>query len=72
MEPGVIKTTVAFHKASGGDAKTAIELLADHYRGLAQMANMLVDWLELTGARCPSLAAVACLGEWEKIRPLPW
>jgi hypothetical protein len=65
MEPGVTRTTLAFHNASGGDAKTAIELLADHYRGLAQMANMLVDWLVLTGVSpsAPLLPAhwIGCL-----------
>jgi hypothetical protein len=59
MEPGVTRTTLAFHNASGGDAKTAIELLADHYRGLAQMANMLVDWLVLTGVSGVPLRPIA-------------
>lgn len=48
MESSVGATLVRFMSAHG-DPKIAIELLSDHYTGLAQMANVMSDWLGITG-----------------------
>ena len=33
----------------GGQPETLIRLLSEHYRGYAQMANLMAGWLQLTG-----------------------
>eukprot|EP01134_Creolimax_fragrantissima_P000354 CFRG0354T1 len=48
MEPDVSENLRQFMRA-GGLPKEAIEFLSGNYRGLAQMANLMAQWLMITG-----------------------
>lgn len=49
MEPGVFNLLKRYFKA-GGMPEKVVELLSDNYTAVAQMANLLAEWLILAGA----------------------
>ena len=48
MEPGVTDAMKGYLE-EGGEPETAIQMLADSYRGFAEMASLVGDWLHTAG-----------------------
>ena len=48
MEPGVIEAMKGYLE-SGGEPEAAIQMLADSYRGFADMASLVGGWMATAG-----------------------
>ncbi|CAG2106667.1 unnamed protein product [Medioppia subpectinata] len=48
MEPGIVQTLGRYFQA-GGAPEVVVDLLADNYHAIAQTANLLAEWLIMTG-----------------------
>ncbi|XP_071544564.1 uncharacterized protein [Panulirus ornatus] len=48
MEPGIFSTLKRYFQA-GGNPEQVIEMLSENYQAVAQMANLMAEWLILTG-----------------------
>ncbi|XP_071544483.1 negative elongation factor D-like isoform X1 [Panulirus ornatus] len=48
MEPGIFSTLKRYFQA-GGNPEQVIEMLSENYQAVAQMANLMAEWLILAG-----------------------
>ncbi|MCL4139332.1 UNVERIFIED_CONTAM: hypothetical protein GTU68_012183, partial [Idotea baltica] len=49
MEPGIFVTLKRYFQA-GGNPEQVIDMLSENYQAVAQMANLMAEWLILAGA----------------------
>ncbi|KAL7634199.1 UNVERIFIED_CONTAM: hypothetical protein RMT77_015528 [Armadillidium vulgare] len=49
MEPGIFSTLKRYFQA-GGNPEQVIDMLSENYQAVAQMANLMAEWLILAGA----------------------
>nr|CAD7258887.1 unnamed protein product [Timema shepardi] len=57
MEPGIFTQLKRYFQA-GGNPETVIELLSHNYSAVAQMANLLAEWLILGGVKVTDVQAM--------------
>lgn len=57
MEPGIFSQLKKYFQA-GGNPEQVIELLSQNYRAVAQMANLVAEWLILGGVKVPDVQAM--------------
>ncbi|CAL4093667.1 unnamed protein product, partial [Meganyctiphanes norvegica] len=48
MEPGIFSTLKRYFQA-GGNPEQVIDMLSENYQAVAQMANLMAEWLILAG-----------------------
>lgn len=58
MEPDVVTTIQHFLSEEGGKPETTLGLLVGSYRGLAQMANLVGEWLFSVGESRKSVQGI--------------
>jgi negative elongation factor C/D len=51
MEPGIIRHLKRYFTADG-NPEQVVELLSSNYHAIAQTANLLAEWLIMTGISC--------------------
>uniref|UniRef100_A0A2P2I5S3 Negative elongation factor D-like n=1 Tax=Hirondellea gigas TaxID=1518452 RepID=A0A2P2I5S3_9CRUS len=57
MEPGIFSTLKRYFQA-GGNPEQVIEMLSENYQAMAQMANLMAEWLILAGASINEVQAM--------------
>lgn len=57
MEPGIFTQLKKYFQA-GGTPEQVISLLSDNYKAVAQMANLLAEWLILAGVKVQDVQAM--------------
>ncbi|XP_076058281.1 negative elongation factor complex member TH1 [Oratosquilla oratoria] len=57
MEPGIFSTLKRYFQA-GGNPEQVIEMLSINYQAVAQMANLMAEWLILAGASINEVQAM--------------
>jgi len=57
MEPGIFSTLKRYFQA-GGNPEQVIEMLSENYQAMAQMANLMAEWLILAGASINDVQAM--------------
>ncbi|KAK4293552.1 hypothetical protein Pmani_017691 [Petrolisthes manimaculis] len=57
MEPGIFSTLKRYFQA-GGNPEQVIEMLSENYQAVAQMANLMAEWLILAGASINDVQAM--------------
>ncbi|KAK7077916.1 beta ketoadipyl CoA thiolase, th1 [Halocaridina rubra] len=57
MEPGIFSTLKRYFQA-GGNPEQVIEMLSENYQAVAQMANLMAEWLILAGASITDVQAM--------------
>ncbi|RZF32327.1 hypothetical protein LSTR_LSTR001791 [Laodelphax striatellus] len=57
MEPGIFSQLKKYFQA-GGNPEQVIELLSDNYKAVAQMANLVAEWLILGGVKVADVQAM--------------
>jgi len=57
MEPGIFSTLKRYFQA-GGNPEQVIDMLSENYQAMAQMANLMAEWLILAGASINEVQAM--------------
>ncbi|XKL60091.1 hypothetical protein PGB90_001107 [Kerria lacca] len=57
MEPGIFLQLKRYFQA-GGNPETVIDLLSDNYKAVAQMTNLIADWLIMAGMEITEVQAM--------------
>lgn len=57
MEPGIF-TQLKRYFQSGGSPEEVIMMLSENYKAVAQMANLLAEWLILAGVKVTDVQAM--------------